>query len=47
MTDDRLLSIVIKQVDHLEKLKRHSHRGTIEARLDHIKNLLKPLSGNG
>jgi hypothetical protein len=46
MTDDRLLSIIIKQIDHLGKLERHSHKGTIKARLNHIENLLKPSSGN-
>jgi hypothetical protein len=46
-TDDRLLSIAIKQIDHLRNLERHSHRGTIEARLDHIKSLLKLSSDNG
>ena len=46
-TDDRILSTAIEQVDHLEKPERHSHKGTIEARLDRIENLLKPSSGNG
>jgi hypothetical protein len=46
MINDCLLNIIIEQVDHLGKLERHSHKGTIKMRLDHIKNLLKSSSGN-
>jgi hypothetical protein len=46
MIDNHLLSIAIKQIDHLGKLERHNHKGIIKMRLNYIKNLLKPSSGN-